>query len=161
MSRTEIEGVQETIKTLGQIDPQLRKEFDANVKRIAAPIVDAAKAKYQDSMIPSGTRRAWGQGGRTLFPFTVAKARSGVKPTISTSKRKASTITVSQMNPAAAIYEFAGAASANPLGAAFSAKGRGPARVMWPTADANLGGVESEMVKLVESVERYIEKGLQ
>jgi len=38
-----VEGAKEAIKTLRKIDPELRKEFNAEVRRIAAPIVDAAK----------------------------------------------------------------------------------------------------------------------
>lgn len=161
MARGEVRGVKEAAKTLRRIDPELRKEFNDNVKRIAAPIVDAAKANYSDSMIPSGTRRVWTQRGRKLFPFTVAKARSGVRPKIDTRTRSRSSIKVVQSNPAAAIYEFAGAATRNPLGTAFSYKGRQPARVMWPTAETKLGAVQDEMKKLVKDVERYIDKELR
>lgn len=161
MAGAQVRGVKEAAKTLRRIDPELRKEFNANVKRIAAPIVDAAKASYDESMIPSGTRYKWTQGGRQKFPFTAAKARSGVRTKIDTRNKARSSIKVIQTNPAAAIYEFAGSRKDNRLSRAFNSKGRRPARVMWPAAEANIGAVTSQMKKLVADVERMIAKELR
>lgn len=157
----EVKGVKEAAKALRRIDPELRKDFNREVKRIAAPIVDAAKANYTDYLIPSGTRRVWTQRGRQLFPFTVAKARQGVRPKIDTRSRSRSSIKVVQSNPAAAIFEFAGAKTDNKLGRAFSTKGRRPARVMWPAAEARIDAVTDEMKKLVKDVEKLVQKELR
>lgn len=157
----EVQGVKETAKALRRIDPELRKDFNKNVRRIAAPIVDAAKANYHDYLIPSGTRRVWSQRGRQIFPFTVGKARSGVRTKVDTRQRSRSSIKVVQSNPAAAIYEFAGAKTDNKLGRAFTTKGRRPARVMWPAAEAKIGPVTEEMKRLVEDVEKLVQKELR
>lgn len=157
----EVKGVKEAAKALRRIDPELRKDFNREVKRIAAPIVDAAKANYNDYLIPSGTRRVWTQRGRQLFPFTVAKARQGVRPKVDTRSRSRSSIKVVQSNPAAAIFEFAGAKTDNKLGRAFSTKGRRPARVMWPSAEARIDAVTDEMKKLVRDVEKLVQKELR
>lgn len=157
----EVKGVKEAAKALRRIDPELRKDFNREVKRIAAPIVDAAKANYNDYLIPSGTRRVWTQRGRQLFPFTVAKARQGVRPKVDTRSRSRSSIKVVQSNPAAAIFEFAGAKTDNKLGRAFSTKGRRPARVMWPAAEARIDAVTDEMKKLVKDVEKLVQKELR
>ena len=161
MAGAELRGVKEAAKTLRRIDPELRKEFNDNVKRIAAPIVDAARSNYNDYLIPSGTRRPWTQRGRKLFPFSIARAKSGVRAKVDTRTRSRSSIKVIQKNPAAAIFEFAGVATRNPLGNAFSYKGREPARVMWPAAERNIDGVQREMRDLVKDVERYISKELR
>lgn len=153
MSANQVDGLKEALRALREIDPALRKEFTENAKRIGDPIVQAAKSNYNDSLIPSGTRRRWVQRGRNLFPFTTAKARSGVKVQVKQQK-----IAVVQTNPAAAIYEFAG--NSNSLGRAFSARGRQPARVMWPAADSKVNAIQNEMKQLLEAVERYIQKGL-
>jgi hypothetical protein len=160
MAGETVQGVKEAAKALRQIDPELRKEFNANVRQIAAPIVDAAKASYNDYIIPSGTRRNWTQRDRKLFPFTAAAARRGVRTKIDTRARSRSSIKVVQSNPAAAIYEFAGQATPNALGRAFTYKGRKPARVMWPSAEMNIGKVTDEMKELVKDVERTIQKEL-
>jgi len=160
MAGATVTGVKEAAKTLRRIDPELRKEFNDNVKRIAAPIVDAAKANYNEALVPSGTKRVWSQKGRKLFPFSIARARSGVRPKVDTRNRSRSSIKVVQSNPAAAIYEFAGARTHNRLGQAFSTRGRQPARVMWPTAEAKIDAVTANMKDLVRDVERYIQKEL-
>lgn len=161
MAGAELRGVKEAAKTLRRIDPELRKEFNENVKRIAAPIVDAAKSSYSESLLPSGTRRPWTQRGRKLFPFSIARAKSGVRAKVDTRARSRSSIKVVQSNPAGAIYEFAGDKTPNRLGSAFSYKGRQPARVMWPAAERNIDGVQREMRDLVKDVERYISKELR
>lgn len=161
MAGAQVRGVKEAAKTLRRIDPELRKEFNANVKRIAAPIVDAAKRNYDESLIPSGTRYKWTQNGRQKFPFQASKARSGVRTKVDTRNKARSSIKVIQANPAAAIYEFAGARTDNRLARAFNSKGRRPARVMWPAAEANIGAVTSKMKELVEDVEKMIAKELR
>jgi hypothetical protein len=154
----QIRGLKEAAKTLRQIDPEMRKVFNASVREIAKPVVDAAKSNYNDYMIPSGTRRKWQQGGKPKFPFTVARARSGVRVKIDTRTRSRSAIKIVQVNPAAAIYEFAG--NGNRLGRAFSSKGRQPARVMWPAADANLALVQDNLVEYLKEVEDTINREL-
>lgn len=161
MAGETVQGVKEAAKALRQIDPELRKEFNANVRQITAPIVDAAKASYTDSLIPSGTRRVWSQRDRKLFPFTAAAARRGVRTKIDTRARSRSSIKIVQANPAAAIYEFAGDRTPNKLGEAFSRKGRTPARVMWPAAEHNINGVTDQMKALVKDVEKLIDKELR
>lgn len=160
MAGETVQGVKEAAKALRRIDPELRKEFNANVRQIAAPIVEAAKSNYNDFTLPSGVRRSWSQGGRLLFPFDARKARQGVRTKIDTRTRSRSSIKVVQSNPAAAIYEFAGAKTANPLGRAFNYRGRRPARVMWPAAEQNITGVTDQMKELVKDVEKLIESEL-
>ena len=64
---TQVHGVREAIIALRRIDPELRKQFNRDVKAIAAPVVDAAKGDYP-VMPLSGMSRAWSQRGRQLFP---------------------------------------------------------------------------------------------
>jgi len=153
-------GVKESAKALRRIDPELRKEFDRKVREIASPIIDQAKSNYSEHIIPSGTRRVWSQNGRKLFPFTVSKARQGIRTKVDTSNRNRSAISVIQLNPAAAIFEFAGVATDNSLGRAFTAKGRRPARVMWPAFYAKQDQVTGRIEDLVVEVEQLIEREL-
>jgi len=43
---TQVAGVQDAIKALRKIDPELRKQFNRDVKQIVAPVVDAAGRAY-------------------------------------------------------------------------------------------------------------------
>lgn len=156
----QIRGLKEAAKTLRQIDPEMRKVFNKNVREIARPVTDAAKANYTDALIPSGTRRNWQQGGRPKFPFVASKARSGVKVKIDTRARSRSAIKIVQTNPAAAIQEFAGTKTNNSLGRAFNNKSRPPARVMWPAAELHLPQVQDNLVDYLKEVEDTINREL-
>ena len=156
----QIRGFKEAAKTLRQIDPEMRKVFNANVREIAKSVTEAAKANYSETQIPSGTRRAWQQGGKAKFPFTASKARSGVRVKIDTRTRTRSAIKIVQANPAAAIYEMAGKRSNNGLARAFDSKGRRPARVMWPAAELHLPQVQDNLVEYLKEVEDTINREL-
>jgi hypothetical protein len=144
-----VDGVKETIANLRKLDPELRKNFNANVKQITAPIVQGAQATYRAANFPSGTAHKWEQKGRQIFPLDTSKAVRGVSTKISTSRRQASTIVVAQTNPGAAVFEFA---SNGRLGTAFTGKNGSSPRAMWPAADRNQTKVASELAKLVDDV---------
>jgi hypothetical protein len=161
MARTpEIEGVKDTIKALRRIDPELRKEFNAKVKAIAAPMTYAMKSEYSENDFPSGTKRKWStKDGRKLFPLTATKAQNGVKVKINTSYRDRNAFYVMQANPAAAIFDMAGKKNLNGLGNAFSSKfGKDASRVMWPVAEQKLKDVQDGIKNLVEDTEKVIQK---
>ena len=152
-----VQGIKETIKELKDIDPELRKTFNRNVKEITRPIVSAAQAAYRAQQFPSGTARSWAPRGRQVFPLTNQAAVRGVTTKISTSRRQQAAITVVQGNPGAAVFEFA---RNGRLGAAFNGKNGYPARVMWPAADANIDSVQTGMAKLVDEVSETITRRL-
>ena len=160
MARTpEIEGVKDTIKALRRIDPELRKEFNAKVKAIAAPMTDAMKSEYSDDRFPSGTKRKWStKDGRKLFPLTATKAMTGVKVKINTSFKARNAMYVMQANPAAAIFDMAGKKNFNSLGSAFTSKFASPSRVMWPVAESKVRYVQDQIKDLVEETEKVIQK---
>ena len=160
MARTpKIEGVKDTIKALRKIDPELRKEFNAKVKAIAAPMTDAMKSEYSDNRFPSGTKRKWStKEGKKLFPLTAAKAQTGVKVKINTSFKDRNAFYVMQTNPAAAIFDNAGKKNLNRLGNAFTLKFASPSRVMWPIAEQKIKDVQDGIKDLVEETEKVIQK---
>jgi ABC-type Zn uptake system ZnuABC Zn-binding protein ZnuA len=156
----EITGVKEAIRALRKIDPEMRKTFNANVKTIAAPMTDAIKATYSDSMFPSGTKYKWSQGGRQIFPLAVGKAQRGTKVKIDTNRRSTTAITVMQTNVAAAVFDKAG--GSNKLGRALSAKsGRNASRVMWPVAENHIEDVRKNLLELIEDLEKTISEELE
>ena len=157
-ARIQVTGAQDAVKALRKIDPELRKQFNADVKRITAPIVDDAKSKYPKTML-SGMERAWSQRGNKKFPYDPKRAQRGVKSKIDTSRKAASLIRVQQTDPAAAIIEVAGKGKSNPLGTALNRFGQ-PSRFLWPAAERNLGKVESEMKSSVLDVIRTVEREL-
>lgn len=156
---TQIVGVQDAIKALRKIDPDLRKQFNRDVKQIVAPIVDAAGNSYPREML-SGMERSWTQRGTQKFPYSQTKAKRSIKPKIDTSRDAKSIIRVRQTDPAAVIVEFAGKGSSNPLGASLNKFGQ-PARFMWPAAVKELPAVTRRMTSAVMEVIRQADQGLR
>jgi hypothetical protein len=109
-------GVKDTINALRKIDPQLQKDFKAQATQIAEPALSAAKAVY--TQVPlSGMNYKWQEKGRSRanFPFTVAKAKAGVRVRFDTRRNAVGVILIEQKDPAAAIFETAGRKNANKL----------------------------------------------
>lgn len=155
----EVNGVRDVLKTLRQVDPQLRKEFDRNARTIVKPIVDDAKRRY--TVIPlSGFRRRWATRGRELTPRPIGRWRSGVGFRVNASKKQRTVFTVQQKQPIAVIYDIAGAAGPNRLASSLQAAGWGtPSRVMWPAYDAKIDQVRDELVDLItEAADRISRK---
>ena len=112
----QVVGVKDTINALRKIDPQLQKDFKAQATQIAEPALSAAKAVY--TQVPlSGMNYKWQEKGRSRanFPFTVAKAKAGVRVRFDTRRNAVGVILIEQKDPAAAIFETAGRKNANKL----------------------------------------------
>ena len=158
---TRVEGGKETLKTLRKLDPEARKQFTKDAKRIAAPIVDEAKIAYPQQIL-SGMKHKWTERGRELFPYDSAAARRGVTVKIDTRARSKSLIKVIQKNVAASIIEKAGSKTPSNFERQLTLKlGRRPSRVMWPAAEKNLTKVSGEMEASLKEVEREIERLLR
>jgi len=146
----QVSGVKETINALKSIDPQLQKDFKAQANEIAAPAIKAAQDMY--SQIPlSGMQRNWTGKGRDRknFPFSVAKAKSGVRLRIDTRRNAVGVILIEQKDPAAAIFETAGRANANKLGDQLGFVGPGRTRLIGPAVYRARRAIEKPMERMI------------
>lgn len=158
-----LEGVKDTIRLLGKLDPELRKQFNRDARKIVAPITDDAKARYNRLPL-SGFSRVWApRGGKPITPVTAARMRSGVYFSVSTSNKKRSVFKVVQRNRAAAIMDMAGKRTpGNRLDRSLRLNGWGsPSRVMWPAAEKNGDKVRDELLDLVKHVNMMLTKELE
>ena len=157
----EVVGIKQTINSLRKIDPQLQKDFKADVTSIAQPAVNAAKNVYT-SVPLSGMKYKWQEQGRTRanFPFTVAKAVNGVKVRFDTRRGAVGVILIEQKDPAAAIFETAGRANANKLGNALGFVGAGRTRLIGPAVYKARRGIEAEMTKMIAKTMRTVQSEL-
>ena len=146
----EVVGVKQAINNLGKIDKQLQKDFKADATAIAQPAINAAKNVYK-SVPLSGMKYKWQEQGRTRanFPFTVAKAVSGVRMRFDTRRNAVGVILIEQKDPAAAIFETAGRANSNKLGNALGFVGAGRTRLIGPAVYKARRGIEAEMKKMI------------
>ena len=158
MTNVEVIGIKETIKELRSLDPELRKQFNRDAKKVAEPIINEAKSRYPDKYL-SSMARAWSQRGRKLFPYTQRDAQRGVVFKIDTGRRATSILTIIQKNPAAAIVDMAGkAGGTNAQGTRFIRALFGqPSRVMWPAAESKQDQVTDAMMELVKEAAQQVE----
>jgi hypothetical protein len=152
-------GVKETINALKKIDPQLQKDFRAQANEIAQPAINAAKDVY--TQVPlSGMAYKWNSRGRQLFPFSVAKAKSGVKLRIDTRRNAVGVILIEQKDPATAIFETAGRANANRLGDQLGFVSAGRTRLIGPAVYKARRGIETQMQKMILDTARTVRQSM-
>ncbi len=154
-------GVKDTINALRKIDPQLQKDFRTAATAIAQPAINAAQEMY--SQLPlSGMAYNWTSPGRDRknFPFSVAKAKSGVKLRIDTRRNAVGVILIEQKDPATAIFETAGRANANRLGDQLGFVGAGRTRLIGPAVYKARRGVEAEMEKMILDTARTVRQAM-
>jgi len=157
----QVVGVKETINALKNIDPQLQKDFRTQANDIAAPAIKAAQDMY--TQVPlSGMKYNWSQEGRSRknFPFSVAKAKSGVKLRIDTRRNAVGVILIEQKDPAAAIFETAGRANANRLGDQLGFVGAGRTRLIGPAVYKARRGIEKQMEKMILDTARTVSRSM-
>lgn len=156
----EMTGLREAIRSLNKIEPGLRKEFTAQATKIAQPAIAEVQRGYKELPL-SGMARNWQQSGNKKFPFSIAKAISGVKLKVDASREATSLIYIAQMNAGAAIWEAAGRATTNSLGTNLG-------NVPQPHHTRNLGPavfrkrreIEREMQSASQAVINLVEKEL-
>jgi hypothetical protein len=155
----QVAGVKETINALKKIDPQLQKDFRAKANEIAQPAINAAKDVY--TQVPlSGMAYKWSSRGRQLFPFSVVKAKSGVKLRIDTRRNAVGVILIEQKDPATAIFETAGRANSNRLGEQLGFVGAGRTRLIGPAVYKARRGIEAEMEKMILDTARTVRQAM-
>ena len=141
----EIVGVKEAMKALGKIDKDLRKQFNADAKQIAQPLVSLAASRYPDVPL-SGMNRNWQQGNKKIFPYTKAKAVKGLKVKFSTRRNDSNVIYVTQSDPGAVVLETAGRGKTTLLSENLKAR---TSRILWPAAEQSLPSIQAELKALV------------
>ena len=144
-ARVEIVGAKEAVKALGKIDKDLQKQFKADAKQIAQPLIALAGSKYPETPL-SGMSRKWTQNGKQLFPYSKAKAVKGLKVKFSTRRNDANVIYVTQSDPGAVVLETAGRGKSTMLSENLSAKTN---RILWPAAEQALPSITAELRALV------------
>jgi hypothetical protein len=150
-----VEGVAETLRILQRINPELRRQLIKDLKQVTKPVTDAIKGNYTDELL-SGTTRTWAPRGRTIFPYSRGKAVSGVKVSVSSSKRSQTVLSITQKDPAASVFDMAGRKTDNRLASAFDSRFPDASRVMWRSYeqadDALLREVEQSVGQVMASI---------
>ena len=156
----EIQGLKEAIRSLNKVEPGLRKQFVKDQTSIAQPAIDEVRRGYQREYL-SGMARNWTQNGSKKFPFSLARAMSGVKLKVDASREATSLIYIQQTNAGAAIWEAAGRKTSNSLG---NNLGDIPApnhtRNLGPAVFRKRKEIEREMLQASKEAMRLVQKEL-
>jgi hypothetical protein len=156
-------GLKETINALNKVEPQLVKDFKAQATQIAEPAISAGKAVY-DKVPLSGMNYKWQEKGRSRanFPFTVAKAKAGVRVRFDTRRNAVGVILIEQKDPAAAIFETAGRKNPNKLNTSLMFVGlpvtAGRTRLIGPAVYRSRRKIEREMQSMIVDTIREVQK---
>jgi hypothetical protein len=155
----EIQGLKEAIRSLNKVEPGLRKQFVQDASRIAQPAIREVQQGY--TQVPlSGMARKWQQQNKKIFPFSVARAVSGVKLKVDASREAVSLIYITQTNVAAAVFEAAGRTNQNRLGDSLGQLRPGTTRILGPAVYRKRGEIEREMLKASMDAIRLVQKEL-
>ena len=123
------------------------------------PAINAAKDVY--TQVPlSGMQYKWDSQGRKVFPFTISKAKNGVKLRIDTRRNAVGVILIEQKDPATAIFETAGRANKNRLGDSLGFVGAGRTRLIGPAVYKARRGIEKEMEKMILETASVVRRSL-
>jgi hypothetical protein len=159
----EVMGLKETLKLLNKLAPELRKEFNANYKRVVQPVVDNAKSRVPIEAPLSGMQRHYKNKGQ----WDGGKVQRGIQAKIDTRKSRSKNASelgnletvgalyVITKTGWGAIFDIAGRKStASPLAQALQSRWGSASRSMWPAWESTRDQVESAIVGLVEQVEK-------
>ena len=156
-----IDGVDEVLKALKAVDPELRKELPKEIKAYLNPIVDEMRSTIPGDRPLSG----WKETGR--IGWRSSTVRSSIRSKFRASRKRGaksrefSLASISQSSPAGAIFDMAGRKSSGntPQGramiAALNTRHGGASRTLWPTLERNRNRLEDGIRAILE---RYADK---
>ena len=157
----ELVGVQDAIKALRKIDPELRKQFNRDAKNIAEPVLNKARQDYPELPL-SGMARNWkDKSGRPIFPWNANKARRGLRVKIDTSRKSTNVIYLQQADRAGAVFESAGRRSDDPLARLLGPLRAHNTRVLGPALNDQQGAVERGFERLARDTMRQVQQELR
>ena len=155
----QVVGVRDAIRSLNKVEPGLRKQFVQDANLIAQPAIQEVQRGY--TKVPlSGMARKWEQANKKIFPFSVARAVSGVKLKVDASREATSLIYITQTNVAAAVFEAAGRTNPNSLGDSLGDLRPGHTRILGPAVFRKRKEIEREMLKASMDAIRLVQKEL-
>ena len=156
----QVVGVRDAIRSLNKVEPGLRKQFVQDANLIAQPAIQEVQRGY--TKVPlSGMARKWEQADKKIFPFSVARAVSGVKLKVDASREATSLIYITQTNVAAAVFEAAGRTNPNSLGDSLGQLKPGHTRVLGPAVFRKRREIEREILKASMDAVSRVQKELK
>jgi len=162
-----VDGLKETLRTLGKFDQTLRKSFTRDFKTAVAPMVEAAKANVPTIAPLSGWERNW--KGKPLWEGQKEERRIKLRINTRRARRRniekgllyesVGTINVVATNRGLAVYDMAGrrqqpsSVRGDLMVKNLNDRWRQASRAMWPAAEETIGEVTRNCVPIVKRAE--------
>lgn len=143
----EVRGVQDAVRALRRIDPELRKQFNRDAKTIADPVIRQARQDYPEMPL-SGMARRWSN----ILPWDVSKARRGLGIKIDTSRKARNVILLRNRDKAASVFEMAGRRQVDEFAKALGPLRAHRSRVLGPALQERLPEVVRGFERLTAAV---------
>lgn len=166
----QVKGLGETLRDLGKVEPELRKELNRRIRTVVKPVLDQINNDIPKQAPLSGMehngRTGWANRRNAVLKIDARRPRRNVNA-VSTSKQ-VSLVKIITRGAPVAIADMAGRAGG-------SRSRRDPkyqrpnfatalpgdaSRYMWKDADAKLRVIEAEMRPVVEDVVRQANREL-
>lgn len=178
LARVEVYNVTTLLKTLGKIDPQLRRATVARMKLAAKPMVEEARRLVPDAA-PLDNWGDWTTPkGRQIGRYNAKKIRRGIKVSYKGPSRRDRDkelfplLKLVNTDAGGAIFDIAGKAGGQGKGSEGAARGRamiskiqrsnGPAsRVAWRAAERHLDDVTDGVKDAIKDMEQAIQKRVE
>jgi hypothetical protein len=153
-------GVRESLKTLRDIDPALRRESVKAIREAAKPLQQAVQNRLGPPM--SGMKHK----GRTGWYAGSQRVRTKVGGRKAKGADTWRLVSVIVSGTAASIFDMAGrSGSSTPQGRglveALSSKHGAASRAAWPGAEATMQQVQADVLRAVEVVQRQANANLR
>lgn len=169
----EAQGLASAIRTLGKVDPELKKELVKSMKSAADPLVAEARSLVPSSK-PLTNWYGW-KGG-----FDSGKVRRGIKVSQRNTAQKGKSgkkeerirlLSLVSTSAAGAIYDMAGKADGHGKGSEGAERGRAmiakldengkASRTLWPAAEKKLPEVQDAVREAIAAMEETLNKELE
>ena len=164
----EAQGLASAIKTLGKVDPELKKELVKSMKKAADPLVAEARSLVPEQK-PLTNWYGWVDG------YNAGKVRRGIKVSQRNTAQRGSDgrrqetirlLSLVSTSAAGAIYDMAGRKGGNGKGSEGAERGRAmiaklnqngqASRTLWPAAERKLGEVQDAVREAIADVEKTL-----
>jgi len=162
------EGLAQVVVRLNKLDPGLRKEIQNEMKAEASPLIAAAR-----SLLPTESPLDnWYNWPRGLGPYTLSKARTGVKVTYKGSSKgpRIPLLTFQQTSAVGAIVDMAGRADGSGKGSEGGTRGRAmigrldrfigrdASRTMYPALEMKMPAIMKGLQDAVDNTVRQFQR---
>lgn len=169
----QVTGIKETLRELGKIDKEARRQITKHFKKIGAPVVSEAKNQIPKEPPLSGWGRSWSTGsGYQMLPWDGQKAAKYVDTKVSSKRpreyrgvvRDLAVVAIRWRGAVNTVFDMSREAN-TPQGQimvnALNDRYGNASRIMYPAYDKHADKVEREIKAQVDQVMAMVNKAVK